>query len=75
VVVADCDEVGAQKAAADIDGDAVTLDVTDVDAARGAFAYVREAWGPIDVLVNNAGGDRAVLFLDSDEPDWDATLA
>jgi 2-hydroxycyclohexanecarboxyl-CoA dehydrogenase len=41
---------------------------------RGAFAYVQEAWGPIDVLVNNAGGDRAALFLDTDEADWDATL-
>ena len=42
---------------------------------RRAFANVREARGPIDVLVNNAGGDRAALFLDSDEADWDATLA
>jgi 2-hydroxycyclohexanecarboxyl-CoA dehydrogenase len=58
VVVADFDEVGAQKVAADIDGDAVTVDVTDVDAVRRAFSYVREALGPIDVLVNNAGGDR-----------------
>jgi 2-hydroxycyclohexanecarboxyl-CoA dehydrogenase len=75
VVVADCDEVAAQKVAADIDGDAVTVDVTDVAEVRRAFANVREARGPIDVLVNNAGGDRAALFLDSDEPDWDATLA
>ena len=74
VVVADCDEVGSQKVAADIDGDAVTVDVTDVAAVRRAFAYVRETRGPVDVLVNNAGGDRAALFLDSDEPDWDAAL-
>jgi 2-hydroxycyclohexanecarboxyl-CoA dehydrogenase len=75
VVVVDRDDVGAQKVAADIDGDAVTLDVTDVAAVRQAFAYVQEAWGPIDVLVNNAGGDRAALFLDTDESDWDAALA
>ncbi|HEY6698553.1 MAG TPA: SDR family oxidoreductase [Acidimicrobiales bacterium] len=75
VVVADCDEVAAQKVAADIDGDAVTVDVTDVAEVRRAFANVREARGPIDVLVNNAGGDRPALFLDSDEPDWDTTLA
>jgi 2-hydroxycyclohexanecarboxyl-CoA dehydrogenase len=74
VVVADCDDVGAQKVAADIGGDSVAVDVTDVGAVRGAFAYVQEAWGPIDVLVNNAGGDRAALFLDTDEADWDATL-
>ncbi len=75
VVVADRDEVGAQKVAADIDGDAVAVDVTDVGAVRAAFGYVQETWGPIDVLVNNAGGDRAALFLDTDEPDWDAALA
>jgi 2-hydroxycyclohexanecarboxyl-CoA dehydrogenase len=75
VVVADCDEIGAEKVAADIGGAAVTVDVTDVSAVRRAFADAREAWGPLDVLVNNAGGDRAALFLDSDEPDWDATLA
>jgi 2-hydroxycyclohexanecarboxyl-CoA dehydrogenase len=75
VVVADCDEVGAEKVAADIGGAAVTVDVTDVSAVRRAFADARDAWGPLDVLVNNAGGDRAALFLDSDEPDWDATLA
>jgi 2-hydroxycyclohexanecarboxyl-CoA dehydrogenase len=74
VVVADCDDVGAQKVAADIGGDSVAVDVTDVGAVRGAFAYVQEAWGPIEVLVNNAGGDRAALFLDTDEADWDATL-
>jgi 2-hydroxycyclohexanecarboxyl-CoA dehydrogenase len=75
VVVADCDEIGAEKVAADIGGAAVTVDVTDVGAVRRAFADARDAWGPLDVLVNNAGGDRAALFLDSDEPDWDATLA
>ncbi|MGH9215979.1 MAG: SDR family NAD(P)-dependent oxidoreductase [Acidimicrobiales bacterium] len=74
VVVADCDDDGAQKVAADIDGDAVAVDVTDVGAVRGAFGYVQEVWGPIDVLVNNAGGDRAALFLDTDEADWDAAL-
>ena len=49
VVAADCDEVGAQMVAADIDGDAVTVDVIDVGAVRRAFAYVRKPWGPIDV--------------------------
>jgi 2-hydroxycyclohexanecarboxyl-CoA dehydrogenase len=75
VVVADRDDVGAQKVAADVGGDAVVVDVTDVAAVRGAFAHIRDAWGPIDVLVNNAGGDRAALFLDTDEADWDEALA
>jgi 2-hydroxycyclohexanecarboxyl-CoA dehydrogenase len=31
--------------------------------------------GPIDVLVNNAGWDRFVSFLDSDPPLWDKLIA
>jgi 2-hydroxycyclohexanecarboxyl-CoA dehydrogenase len=75
VVVADRDAEGAQKLAADIGGDAVVVDVADVAAVRAAVADVGEAVGPVDVLVNNAGGDRAALFLDTDEAAWDAALA
>jgi 2-hydroxycyclohexanecarboxyl-CoA dehydrogenase len=75
VVVADRDDVGAHKLAADIDGDALAVDVSDAAAVRAAFALVPGAFGPVDVLVNNAGADSAALFLDTDEPAWDATLA
>jgi 2-hydroxycyclohexanecarboxyl-CoA dehydrogenase len=76
VVVADRDDVGAQKLAADIDGDALAVDVTDLAAMRVAFAGVLEALGSIDVLINNAGGgDTAALFLHTDEPAWDAAIA
>jgi 2-hydroxycyclohexanecarboxyl-CoA dehydrogenase len=47
----------------------------DAAAVRAAVAHVEEAFGPVDVLVNNAGGDRAALFLDTDEAAWDAALA
>jgi 2-hydroxycyclohexanecarboxyl-CoA dehydrogenase len=75
VVVADRDAEGAGKLAADIGGAAVVVDVTDVAAVRAAVAHVEEAFGPLDVLVNNAGGDRAALFVDTDEAAWDAALA
>ena len=75
VVVADRDDEGAQKLATDVGGDAVTLDVADVAAVRAAVAHVEEAFGPVDVLVNNAGGARPALFLDTDEAAWDAVLA
>lgn len=35
---------------------AVPTDVTDRDAVREGFSTVREAFGPVDVLVNHAGG-------------------
>jgi 2-hydroxycyclohexanecarboxyl-CoA dehydrogenase len=75
VVAADRDEEGAQKLAADIGGDSVAFDVADVPAVRAAVAHVEVAFGPVDVLVNNAGGDRPALFLDTDEAGWDEVLA
>jgi NAD(P)-dependent dehydrogenase (short-subunit alcohol dehydrogenase family) len=40
----------------DAPGDmALEVDVTDEEQVRGAFATVREQWGRIDVLFNNAG--------------------
>ena len=75
VVVADRDEEGAQKLAADLGSEAVAVDVADVGAVRAAVAHVEAAFGPVDVLVNNAGGDRPALFLDTDEAAWDAVLA
>jgi 2-hydroxycyclohexanecarboxyl-CoA dehydrogenase len=75
VAVADIDEVGAKGVADEVDGLAVALDVTDTAAVRAAVPTVEAELGPLDVLVNNAGGDRMALFLESDEPDWDAALA
>ena len=51
VTVADIDLDGAARVAADIDGTAVELDVTDPDAC----AHVLGAVEALDLLVNNAG--------------------
>jgi 2-hydroxycyclohexanecarboxyl-CoA dehydrogenase len=69
VVVADIDEVGAKEVAHEIGGEALVLDVTDGDAVREALAN-RE----VDVLVNNAGGDRIAFFLDTKPDEWDWVL-
>ena len=44
-----------QELAADIGGEAVALDVTDPAGVRAAIGQVAAAFGPVDVLVNNAG--------------------
>lgn len=46
-------------------------DVADADAVRATVAAVEEAWGGVDLLVNNAGvlEQREVPFLDDDVED------
>ena len=78
VAVADIHEEGARDVAGELDGVALTMDVTDLDSIRAAVAAAVEALGPLDVLVNNAGGGGGfapVFFVDTEEAEWDNTLA
>ena len=47
------------------EGLAVTTDLADVDAIREGFEAVREAFGPVDVLVNHASAASWTGLLDS----------
>jgi 2-hydroxycyclohexanecarboxyl-CoA dehydrogenase len=60
------DEIGAAAGTAM----AVACDITDRDAVDAAVAQVTEQFGPVDVLVNNAGWDLFVPFLDTVPDDW-----
>ncbi len=52
----------------------VPTDVTDAAAVEGMFVAVEEAWGPVDVLVANAGsGVTAPVHRTTDE-DWQRML-
>jgi 2-hydroxycyclohexanecarboxyl-CoA dehydrogenase len=51
------------------------MDVTDAASVRSAIADAVRITGPIDVLVNNAGGGGMAMFVDTDEADWDFVLA
>jgi 2-hydroxycyclohexanecarboxyl-CoA dehydrogenase len=76
VVVTDRDEQTASDTAAALPGAfALRLDVTDRDAVGATVKDVVERHGRIDVLVNNAGWDKAGPFLDSDPADWDRVVA
>jgi NAD(P)-dependent dehydrogenase (short-subunit alcohol dehydrogenase family) len=67
VVVADIDEAGAGRVAADIGATALTLDVTDA----GMCAQRISAVDGLDLLVNNAGSYReAGSILDQDVDSW-----
>jgi 2-hydroxycyclohexanecarboxyl-CoA dehydrogenase len=75
VAIGDIDERGARALAAELDGFACEMDVTDAGSVRAAVNAASEALGEIDVLVNNAGTDRFSFFVNSDEELWDYVLA
>jgi acetoacetyl-CoA reductase len=48
--------------------------VADWDSTQKAFAQVREQFGQVDVLVNNAGITRDGLFRKMSQDDWRAVM-
>ncbi len=69
------EEARAEVAATGRQAIAVVADCSDVASIRGAVATVRERYGRLDVLVNNAGILRISSFPDISEADFDATFA
>jgi len=53
---------------------AAQCDVADTEAAAGMVKSVKDAFGRIDFLVNNAGITRDNLILRMKEEDWDAVV-
>ena len=76
VVVTDLDEASAKETAAALPGaTAIRADVTDRQGVQVMVSRVVEQFGRVDVLVNNAGWDKASSFVDSDPADWDRAIA
>ena len=76
VAVADLDEDGARAVAGEVDGLAVAMDVTDTASVRAGVEAAVGELGPLDVLVNNAGGGRDApeFFVNTSEEGWDHLL-
>jgi NAD(P)-dependent dehydrogenase (short-subunit alcohol dehydrogenase family) len=53
---------------------AVPADITAVGAVQGIFATVERAWGPVDVLVANAGRGASAPIEKITDEDWAAVL-
>ncbi|WP_103174265.1 SDR family NAD(P)-dependent oxidoreductase [Paracoccus sp. SY] len=70
VIVADRDEAAAMSLAEQLNGHALTLDVTDADAAELAAASLVARHGAPDILVNNAGIVMNAPSLEVDLADW-----
>lgn len=77
VVLADIDGDAAERAAALIGGDAVGVacDVTQSADVQAAVARTTEAFGGLDVIVNNAGIEIAAPLPETDEADFDRLMA
>ena len=80
VVIADVNAEGAGSVARSISeggGRALALqvDVTDAPGVRAMTERAVTAFGKVDILVSNAGWDRAAPFVDTDEELWDRVIA
>lgn len=76
VVIADLNLDVATATAEELAGrglkaSAVKMNVTDTASVQEAVQQAEEQSGPIDVLVNNAGWDDFMPFLDTTEDFWD----
>jgi 2-hydroxycyclohexanecarboxyl-CoA dehydrogenase len=76
VVVTDLVGQNASQTADGLPGAiAIGVDVTDRQAVQAVADQVLQMFGHVDVLVNNAGWDKASAFVDSDPDDWDRAIA
>ncbi len=71
------DEAGALKAEIEklgVKAHAAQCDVANTEAAAAFVGEVKEAFGTIDYLVNNAGITRDQLIMRMKEEDWDSVI-
>lgn len=77
VVVADLDPAAAGAVATGLAGGShvgIGFDVADTEAVRDACGRVERDHGPIDTLVNVAGWDRFVRFVETTPDFWDRVI-
>jgi NAD(P)-dependent dehydrogenase (short-subunit alcohol dehydrogenase family) len=48
----------------------IVADVADAASVQNAFSTAREHFGPVDLLINNAGQGASAKFTDTDEVLW-----
>lgn len=76
VVAVDRDRAGLQALeTAHPNMTGIPVDVSDEISAGEAFAIIRERWGRIDVLVNNAGIELHGSVTEMPVEEWDRVLA
>jgi 2-hydroxycyclohexanecarboxyl-CoA dehydrogenase len=53
----------------------IQVDVADADLVRAMVAATMQEFGQIDILVSNAGWDKVMPFVSTDEGLWDRVIA
>ena len=76
VAVADVDEEAAKRVASEIDGEALArrTNVARAGDVEALVAAVVEAWGGLDVMVNNAGVGVAATAVNTTEEDYERVM-
>ncbi|MBA2541439.1 MAG: SDR family oxidoreductase [Deltaproteobacteria bacterium] len=71
------DAAGAEATRSALGGNAIAIQgsVTDAAHADAAVAAVVQAWGGLDVLINNAAITQVLPFALVEEADWDRVMA
>ena len=77
--ILDLQKEGAERVAQEINNlgvkaMAIQCDVTDYAKVKEGVTAVHDAYGSIDILINNAGIDIARLFVDTDEAIWEKII-
>ena len=77
VAILDIDEAGAQSAAAEL-GEGhrgFVCDVGSADGCKTVAAQVLEAFGQVDILINNAGISQPLKLMEIDPQNWDRVMS
>lgn len=77
VVVVDLEASRAEAAATALPGDShrgIGLDVSNTDLVKSEFAKVEADLGPVEVLINVAGWDKFVPFVETTPEFWDQVI-
>jgi 3-oxoacyl-[acyl-carrier protein] reductase len=67
--------IGKEMAAAGISGAGYAMDVNDGAQTEAVLEAIRQQWGDVAILVNNAGITRDNLLMRMKDEEWDAIMS
>ena len=79
MAVLDLNETVGRETARELEGLGVKAmafpcDATNYDQVKDAVDQVHQQWKTIDILINNAGIDRGMRFVETDQALWDLII-